>query len=237
MTYIAHQAVFYILTFLFFFISCQNDDEIPTTVSETISFNDPIWGKTGINPENPANPFDSVGIKHNIYLESFWDNFSDPVSITDAISKINTLTGAGGAKLLVNAPLQQKIQDILDDPADEFQDALQQTLSSSAAQQDLNDFNNYVEINKHQEFPVLYSFITDFEDEVLNGTIYSTEDKRILLSFTSFIRHGIFLKKRRDDKDWDISIASRAGALLGATVDGQSAVYWTLIIGISEYAL
>ncbi|MGB6083879.1 hypothetical protein [Moheibacter sp.] len=236
MTRIAHYTVFSFLTFLFISISCLNDEDVPTEFfDESFTVDNQILGKTGIDPENTANPFDSVGINHNLYLESFWENFADPVSITDAINKINILTGLGQSKISANNP-SQKIQDILNDPVNEFEDALEQTISSSTAKDELIDFIDFLEINKHQEFTYLHSFITGFEDDVLNDTMYSAEDKRIILCLTSFIRHGLYLKKRRDDKDWDISIASRTGALLGAVVDEQTAVYWALLMGISEYA-
>lgn len=233
---ITHHTVFSILTFLFIFISCMNDEDLPTEfLDQSFTTDNQILGKTGIDPENTANPFDSVGIYHNLYLETFWENFADPVSITDAINKINILTGSGQSKISANNP-SQKVLDILNDPVNEFEDALEQTLNSSIAKDDLIDFIDFLDLNNHQEFTYLYYFITGFEDEVLNEAMYSAEDKRIILCLTSFIRHGIYLKKRRDDKDWDISIASRTGTLLGAAVDEQTAVYWALLMGISDYA-
>jgi len=230
-------------TFLFFmFYACMNeDDAIPSYDREASVQSNATQGKWGqIGPENPDNPFDSVGINYTVFVEDLWERDSLFTSVQLIISEVNLITAYPNPIALNNLTSAADlllIQNTLEDPDEAFQDTLDQSWLSTNAKTSLLGIINYTTLHESDDYELLHPYIVNFENLIAEDLNLSNDEKTAILSFTSYIRHTLHLKKRRDDKDWDISVASKTGALKGALLNPDATTYWTLIISFSEHYL
>lgn len=223
----------------FVIYTCQEEDDALRSYETKVSdHSNEIQGKwERINPENPDNPFDSVGINYTAYLESLWEIDSLFTSVQSIITEVNFITAYPNSIALNNISSTTdllSIQNTLDDPDEALQDVLDQSGLSSGAKNSLWNLINYTTLNESADYQVIYSYIVNFENSVILDLTFTGNEKRTILSFSSFIRHGLHLKKRRDDKDWDISVASKTAAIKGALLSPDAATYWALILGLSD---
>lgn len=214
-------------------ISCQFEED---DLQEIHSTNSPItnqnFSKTGlINPQNENNPYDSIGILHNQYLERYWEEFHENSSLSEIMENLDAITSYSHTGSLVN------FENILNQPDDAFENTLNRHLTSLSAKDSLISFLDYIDFNSDSDFTDLYNYIINYEEYISQNPAYPVKDKKLILSLTSFIRHGIHLKKRRDDKDWEISVASRTGIIEGAAINTETAVFQALVLGIADYSL
>jgi len=220
-----------LLIFSSFMHACISDEEVSPEIS--LNANQHLSRPVLVNPENRNNPYDSIGICHNLYLERYWEIFPDKPSLSEIIDRVSFITSYAHSAS-ISTVSQQNFENILNHPENAFENTLNRSLTSTEAKDSLWSFIHYIDSNQNTDFPALYTAITHYEAYVNDNTSYTPEEKKTILSLTSFIRHGIYLKKRRDDKDWDISIASRTGILQGTAISPHEAVYKALVLGIAN---
>lgn len=215
-------------------ISCLEED---FSYSETYAQPETILNKNANKntPENPLNPYDSAGIFHNIYLTEYLDLNFTPLNIQDVMNEVNLLTGLDSSQSIDPTSSHskiQKIQDILNNPTDEFDNELAQAPLSSAAKDSIASLTDYVNHNDHEEFSVLKSYIEDFEENILSHSGLTEYEKSVVLSYSSVIRHSLYFKKRkrRDDRDWEINVTNRSGAFMGALESPLAAAHWAIVL-------
>ena len=227
-------------TLLFFvFYACLNEDDVNHTYEREAPAHSNAkqskWGQIG--PENLDNPYDTVGINYTAYVEDLWERDSIFTSMQFIINEVNLITAYPNPIALNNVTSTADlllIHNILEYPDDAFQDTLDQSWLSSNAKTSLLEIINYTTLHESDDYELLHPYIINFETAVSRDLNFSNDEKRAILCFTSFIRHTLHLKKRRDDKDWDISVASKTGALKGALLNPNATTYWALIISLSE---
>lgn len=170
-------------------------------------------------PINPNNPYDFIGA---LYVESI-KNFT----ALDDIEKYN-------ASKLFDIHSRMSDEDgVVEDPFTAFSDLVYQSQLTLAAQESVIDFALAVLDYNPGEYTELYSFIIDYETQILNSEGYNSEDKRIILSFSSIIRYAIYqndsiqiLSEDDDeddegaaDEDWDIDMGNFYGWLASVLND------------------
>lgn len=158
-------------------------------------------------PKNYNNPYDFIGA---LYVESI-KNFTS----SDDIEKNNT------SKLFDMFSGMSYEDDIVEEnPMITLTDLIAQSQLTLAAQESLLDFTLAVLNYNQGNYTNLYTFIINYETQILNSDVYNHEDKRIILSFSSIIRHAAFkndsiqiLSEGEDDEDWDTSMGNLIGWL------------------------
>ena len=116
-------------------------------------------------------------------------------------------------------------------PGNNLNVILDNSLLSPQAKQEVYSFINDIIDKKERRFEKNYDWIISFENTILQGN-YSSYEKEILLSLTSIARYSLFLKKRRDDKDWDLSVGNLTGGVAGSMICSYQAVYGALVAGL-----
>ena len=219
-------------------ISCdtpvkENNNALSVAKISEKSYNSPI---------NPSNPFDDAGKIHNEILTSYYAHSPLPTE-TDSIVALlhskatlhpyfSTLTGS-----LI---LPQEFEKLLSQPDIALQDFLQSSDLSEKAKISLSHYIEELLFYTHSsdDYAVIYDYITGYEHTIAGETLYSSNEKAIILSITSITRHSVYLKKKRPKKntdlDWDWLTTNIVGATAGANGNTQKAIYIALVAGIIE---
>lgn len=187
------------------------------------------------SPYNSLNPYDSIGITHNLILEEFLNSNLNPKTITEIIQTVNNLSFFNSSNLFQTASnlgISHKIEIFYTNPEYELYQEIYNSHLSNLAKLKIIELVETIFENIEEDYPYHYNEIILFESIILNNTNFSQEDKRVLLTFSSLIRHSLYFDKRRDDKDWVTSVTNFTGKFFGALESSESAIYWSLIMGI-----
>lgn len=234
-----------LLCISFLFQSCSN--EIPSYESlndvETLSS---LQARTPVDlPNNPANSFDYVGQLHNILLYSYYEqppliqNFSSVMKRLDsiALNSVEFNQFSSGAHIL---PDSMKVNSILTQKIVSATAIISRSGLSVPAKSSLSTFiSSVLDFSLHEEdYEVVYSFIVDYELDVMHDSVFNTKDKEILLSISSIARHSSYVKKKRPkknmDPDWDVLVSNIIGSVEGASENQATAIMYGLVSGILE---
>lgn len=182
--------------------------------------------KTTLSPNNNVNPNDSVGVLHNIHLDSIisilGENYSDP----DAIHQ-DTLH-----QVVENYFLNIYDEDIVEEIFKEESSALNEETSLELVLKEL-DFSEdakeivfslfkTVEEMENIGYEPYYDTICNVERNIISNRSFTATETQILLSFTSVLRHSLYYwyeepTLAKSDVDWAlIAGADAGGALKGA---------------------
>ena len=196
-------------------------------------------------PFNTANAYDSAGQLHNELLSSYYENSSLPSSISGIIA-LTESTGSNNSSFNAlktssyDAADANRISYLLGHPATNIQNVLQASELGATAKSSLNGFiTTVLDYVADEERPeVLYDFIIDYEDSVLDHPQMSAKEKEIILITTSIARHSAHFRKKRPkkntDPDWDWLTLNIIGAVEGAGEGKAQAISTALACGIVE---
>jgi|GEM_PF-2916032 len=170
-----------------------------------------------ITPENHKNPYDYIGAQ---YLKLDQEDLQKN-GLTNRFNSIQNKSTNSDYTIYSNNTLTNLIS------------ASQLTLP---ARESLLGFTSTV-LNLNQEsYSILYTYIVNYENEVVDSNIYYTEDKRIILSFASIVRYAAYQnsfiqtqsegdddEEEIEDEDWNISVGNMTGWLSDILNDGNTA--------------
>jgi hypothetical protein len=222
-------------------ISCT-DDTIDT--AESIESNvgtkkSKITGRLvqNVSPENPANVYDSAGKLHNDILNIYLAGNYQYNTIAEISQQIEVITVANSNLMLLNSETNQpvnldEIQEIVNDPQSKLEDIISNSAMTNTAKNSLSNFMNDILLWENNPYDAIYQSIVSYELSVMNNTLFSEEDKRIILTTTSITRYSLYLENERKDKDWGASVGNRVGGISGAIDNSSIAVNRSLVTGI-----
>jgi hypothetical protein len=188
-------------------------------------------------PENPANIYDFAGKLHNDILDVYLAGNYQYNTITEISQQIEVIAAANNDLMLLdmeaNLPINLDIiQEIVNNPQLELDQAITNSSMTSAAKGSLSSFMNDVILWENNSYEKIYQNLISYESSVIANSGFSNEDKRIILTTSSIVRYSIYYNLIREDKDWPPSKGHRVGGLSGAMVNSTTAIKRSLITGI-----
>lgn len=207
--------ILFILSASLFSCTDKNEDIFATKSDTTI-----------IDPTNTNNPYDSVGINHNNYLDlvftEIFNKYGNPNELEVDLIKKETESiileeGLCSSEFLEITSDYIDVSRIIDEDDVFFENLMDSELSADTKlyiQQLLSQYDI--------SYPELDSFIRNKEDLIINDGSIQEEEKVILLSFTSVFRHSSFYwkeieyTKKAAPKWFRITAADAKGAVAGA---------------------
>ncbi|SHM51665.1 hypothetical protein [Flavobacterium saccharophilum] len=188
-----------------------------------------------LNPENPANVYDIAGKIHNDILDVYLSGNYSYNTIAQISQKVDSIAALNSDLLNMGTSLPcnfQEIQETVNDPQIKLEQAIANSLMTNAAKISLSNFMDSILLLETNEYAVIHQSIISFEASVISNTQFSNEDKRIILTTSSIVRHSTYYAKERKDKDWETSVGNRVGAVQGALENSSTAVNKSVVTGI-----
>lgn len=226
-----------IITSLLVSCTSENIDDTEPLDSEVLKEKSVNTGKmlTTDNPANPANPYDIAGKIHNDILDSYLTGNHSCTTIAEISQKVDSISALNSdlLNLATNLPISYgEIQEIIDDPQLELEQTIANAPMTNTAKECLSDFMASMLLWEGNEYSVIHQSIISFETSVVSSVMFSTEEKRIILTTSSIARYSMYYSKKRKDKDWETSVGNRAGALQGAIDNSCTAIKKSTVAGI-----
>ena len=228
-------------------MSCSNNEE-PTKSAEvlakvTTSFYDTHKIEAAY-PSNALNPYDIAGILHVELYKAYYeeDSLDNAIpAITDRVLLLANQSEAFGS--LSSLPYSINIEAVTQ-LSEQItcctSEILTNSLLSSEASVSLQNFIYTIVplCNDEDDYTVLYSLITSYENTVLEAKNMPISDKQVLLITSSVVRYAAYERKKKPkkntDPDWDLMIWRIVGSVSGATEGIEKAVVYAVIFGVLE---
>ena len=232
--------IYYYFALALFFISCD-DTSIKEQNNSTVTHFKIAKEKEEL-PFNSANPFDEAGTIHNEILTNYYSHY--PL-LTDTDSIINLFHAKAKehsffSSLTTSPILSNELNLLLSQPENMLEDFLQSSDLSEKAKISLSVYIEELLFYTYSSdnYAIIYDYITDYENTIATDSLYSSDEKAIILTITSITRHSVYMKKKRPkkntDPDWDWLTTNIVGATAGTNGDTQKAIYTALVAGIIE---
>jgi len=236
---------FYLCLFLFpFFISCSDTTDLHNS---THTIKSDLYSKAiDATASYKANPYDAVGELQNEILEAYYSNDALPTSYEAISSKVVAIAQndlnftALGSDYIYSSNSIERVLYLLNHASTCQQEVLNARLDSARARSGLNTFiESLLSLcATENDYAIIYSFITDYEDSVLADSYYSIKDKKVILITTSVARHSAYMRKKKPkknkDPEWDYMVTNIVAATDGATDSIQESVMRAVVSGIVE---
>jgi hypothetical protein len=190
-----------------------------------------------LTPENPENSYDLAGKLHNDILDIYLNGTNQYNTIAEINQQIEAISDENSSLILLNFETNQpanlvEMQEIVDNPQAKLDEIISNSTMTSAAKISLSNFMNDVLLWENNSYEDIYQSIVSYEQSVMNDALFSSEDKRIILTSSSIIRYSLYYEDERKDKDWGASVGNRVGGVSGAIDNSSTAVNRSLVIGI-----
>lgn len=206
----------------------ENTDQITGQRNYAVS----RLNETGINPQNLANPYDSVGKMYNNLLLTV-KNVPTNYTLHDIVSVVETqaflledFSVLAGENYLPISADQEKIIDSINTEA-----AVNLSQLSDTAKSRLRLLFLRFSAPGYQqaEFSVIYNSLINYEQEVLLDKNLNGNEKKVILVTATVARYSAALDKGKGkDKDWKLTINNIVAAASGASESEAKAVTMTL---------
>ena len=190
---------------------------------------------TATNPVNTANPYDIAGKIHNDILDAYLTGYHTCSTIAQISQKVDSISALNNdlLNLETSSPIvYSEIQEIIDNPQIELEQAIANSPMTSTAKNCLSSFMASIPLWQANEYSAIHQSIISFEASVVSNSQFSTEEKRIILTTSSITRYAIYYTKERKDKDWETSVGNRVGAVQGAIANFSAAVKRSTVAGL-----
>lgn len=193
-------------------------------------------------PENPANIYDLAGKLHNDILDTYLAGNYQYTTIAEISQQIEVIAASNNDLMLLDTgtilPTNLNlVQEIINNPQAKLDQAIVNSVMTSAAKNSLSNFMNNVLLWENHSYEEIYHSIISYEAAVITNSTFNDEDKRIILTTSSIIRYSIYFDIVEKDKDWDNSVGHRVGGLSGAIDNSSIAIIHSLVTGIMIHNL
>lgn len=228
-------------TSLFGLVSCSGDEDFNTENDS----NDIIHRIANELPGNASNPYDEAGWLHNELFETYYASVTLPRDISAIATKVETIAEAntgfkaikGSAYLPVSTT---RVQYIIDHRSTCITDVISASSMTAPAKLSLTNFISSLVVlfDSESNCDILYRFVVDYEDVILNDKSFSAKDMQIMLTTTSIARHVSYLAKKRPkkntDPDWTILVTNVVAAADRAEYGMAESITTGLVAGIVQ---
>lgn len=225
------------LTSLLLFVSCNTSESVEVSKMNTLA---KLELEGNELPYNPINSFDYTGQIHNEVLLTYFDQPMRPKSI-DSILSIIQLNVNEYSLINPNVSISSdEIQVLVTNPEIALDSFLSSSLLSESSKNNLEDFISSViiQLNEDVNYEALYEHIIEYESTVAANIYFTANEKEIILSITSIIRHSTYMRKKKPkknlDMDWDWLTTNIVGTAAGSSGDVSKAITVALVAGIID---
>ena len=203
------------------FMSSCTEDEYSMENGSEIEYS----YKTTMSPVNRLNPNDSIGVLHNIHLDSIISLLCDNYADADAIHQdtLNRIV----RDYFFNIYDKDIVVEVFDEKTYRVEDnktidtILTGAKFSEETKKGIFSLLEIVNTMENTGYEPYYDTICNFEKNIIsNSNTISQEEKQILLSFTSVLRHSLYYwyeenPSAKVSEKWQIAVADAKGALTG----------------------
>ena len=228
-----------------FCMSCDDASDI-SIISGTANANNYLFtNKIGdVSPANPLNPFDIAGQVHTELYAAYYEDDSLVVDLSDVLHRVllvsnqnETFVSLSNTSYLIDITTLSSLIAQIDCCSAEIID---NSLATDEAALSLQSFISTLVpfCEEEADYSIIHSFITSYENNVLESKNIPVLDKQVILITTSIIRYSTYERKKRPkkntDPEWDLMIGNIIGSVDGASEGIETAVLKSLICGIVE---
>lgn len=237
---------FILCLFVFpFCISCSDTSDI-SIVSGTANANTYLFSsKIGdVSPANPLNPYDIAGQVHTELYAAYYEDDSLSVELSDVINRVlivsnqnETFMSLSNTSYLIDSTT---ISNLMGQISCCSAQIINSSLTTDEAVISLQSFITTLVpfCDEEDNYKTIHSFITSYENNILESKNIPASDKQVILISTSIIRYSTYERKKRPkkntDPEWDLMIGNIVGSVDGASEGIEAALLKSLICGIVE---
>jgi hypothetical protein len=193
-----------------FFVSCSVEEDY-STVANLSTRRDSMPEQY---PANTSNPFDARGKAIYDALQFYYQDHQTPNSVSALSSQIRYVS----AKILRNGNqtgrlipfTDEMVESIMENPDQSMLLIVQNSALQVYAKNNLITFLQHLIVKRQEEFSVTYNYITDYEQEVLNDTVFSSEEMETILTIASISRYSLYSAEERKDRDWETNVGGKS---------------------------
>ena len=190
------------------FVSCSTDDvstvETITTSKEFQKQNTTVFSKS-------LGHYDTLGSFHNLVLETYVSENYSYTAIEDIFLQVKQTTENLGNTTYLSglAPLENLIY-MVNNPASSLDIFIENSDLTALAKTSFSSFATSLSLIESSDDDTFYSTITAYEQSVKADVNLSSADNESILTATTLLKYSCtFRKKRRKDKDWEVSVGNR----------------------------
>lgn len=152
--------------------------------------------KVVVSPNNTENPYDWVGVKHNIHLDEIsnilFEEYDNPNNLE--LSIVTSLTKEHLSELYDNTLVEPIINNGLYrcETEAELSEVLKNDIFSNTSEAYINSILSSIEKLKNDSYMSYKAYISEMESRIVTDNKIQEVEKVVLLSFTSTLRHSIY---------------------------------------------
>jgi hypothetical protein len=226
---------------LFGFVSCNSDKEFYEQEARSVVTNT----IANVSPKNESNPYDEIGCLHTELFDTYYSSECLGGALSQIINTVEGIAAANNDFLAIKSstyyPVSEvEIRYLLDNKNTCLVNAISSSSLTVAAKSSLTNFvTAFIEtFDTESDCEVLYQIVVDYESEVLSNSLFTSTDKRIILTTTSVTRHTAYRTrkkpKKNTDPDWTVLIGNIVATIEGAEQGNDEAVMKALVTGIAQ---
>lgn len=192
-----------------FFVSCSAEEDFSTGAALSA----PGDSMPAQYPANTSNPFDTRGKAIYDELQFYYQNHQVPNSVSALSSQIRHLSAKVLGKGNQNGRLipftDEMVESIMEDPDGSMLLIVENSALQVYAKNNLITFLQHLIIKREEDFSVTYNYITDYEQEVLNDAVFTSEEIETILTVASISRYSLYSAEERKDRDWETNVGGK----------------------------
>jgi len=221
----------------FTFYACTDDESVPGQKTDPAG-KASLKKSTAESPANPLNPNDSIGALYGLLYENyepvttgtvFTDSLAADV-LSFALQEDDFAGLATGESPLLQAVV---VQGVYDSASQNFDSALSQTSLSAAGRASLASLAATFSVLKEAGagFDAVHEAITNYEQGIGTDASLPEGDRALLFTTAALLRYELDVqrRKKRKDRDWEMSVGHIAAAAYGASEGAPEAILYGLI--------
>ena len=227
------------LIILTFFTSCTQDDKGKQEINPAISSKDDV----DLLPMYNANKYDNVGHIYDEIFDAYYDGTSRSTDVQSVIAEVESIANVNISFEILNdsgyEPLTaERVQYLSDRGISDVAGIIgASNLSANAKTSFSNFLLSFVALYATDIDAVnMYDAIVKYESGVIASNLFTENDKRVILTTTSIVRHTSYRIKKKPknntDPDWIISVGHAFGTEEGAEENSAKAIIEGLVTGI-----
>lgn len=235
--------IYYVL--LIAFISCDSAESLhenPTSADVPMT----LQHRGDAMPFNTQNPYDSIGIFHNELVDAYYAQGAVSQDVDLVIALVESvasehpyflrLTPSAGPSV---SPTE--IATILIDPAQSLSTYMGESILGAAAQDSLYHFVDSIRLVEVTDanYAAFYDYVVVYEAGISSHSLFSAQEKRVLLQITAIARHNAYKKRKRPKKntdlDWNWMTTCAVGSAAGASGAEIKGVLTTVVVGVLSF--
>lgn len=227
------------LIILTFFASCAQDEKADQEINPAVNNR----GGADILPAYNANLYDNAGQIYDAIFDAYYDGTSRSTNVQSVITEVESIANANSSFAAINIsgyqPLTaERVQYIAGRNVSDVAGIIGASNLSPTAKTSFSNFLlSFIALYASENDAVkMYNSTVKYEGSVIASDLFTENDKRVILTTTSIVRHTSYRAKKKPkkntDPDWIISVGHVFGAEEGAEEKMAKAIVEGLVTGI-----